>query len=55
MARKGVRWSCDGSPEYEMEACDKSDRGTVITLFIDDEEKEFAQKNRIQGRTEQIL
>lgn len=46
---KGVRWSCDGSPEYEMEACDKSDRGTVITLFIDDEEKEFAQKNRIQG------
>ncbi len=32
-----------------MEACDKSDRGTVITLFIDDEEKEFAQKNRIQG------
>ena len=46
---KGVRWSCDGSPEYEMEACEKSDRGTVITLFIDDEEKEFAQKNRIQG------
>lgn len=46
---KGVRWSCDGSPEYDMEACDKSDRGTVITLFIDDEEKEFAQKNRIQG------
>ena len=46
---KGVRWSCDGSPEYEMEACDKSDRGTVITLFIDDEEKEFAQKSRIQG------
>ena len=46
---KGVKWSCDGSPEYEMEACDKSDRGTVITLFIDDEEKEFAQKSRIQG------
>lgn len=46
---KGVKWSCDGSPEYEMEACDKSDRGTVITLFIDDEEKEFAQKSRIEG------
>lgn len=46
---KGVRWSCDGSPEYEMEASDKADRGTVITLFINDEEKEFAQKSRIQG------
>lgn len=46
---KGVKWSCDGSPEYEMEPCDKTDRGTVITLYIDDEEKEYAEKNRIQG------
>ena len=46
---EAVMWSCDGSPEYEMTACKKEDRGTVITLFIDDEEKEFAQKQRISG------
>jgi len=45
---KGVKWSCDGSPEYEMEECGKADRGTVITLYIDDEEAEFATKGRIQ-------
>ena len=46
---KAVKWTCDGSPAYEMEACDKADRGTVITLYIDDEEKEYAEKGRIQG------
>ena len=46
---KGVKWSCDGSPEYQMEECDKTDRGTVITLYIGDEEKEYAEKGRIQG------
>ena len=46
---KAVKWTCDGSPAYEMEACDKADRGTVITLYIDDEEKEYAEKSRIQG------
>lgn len=45
---KAVKWSCDGSPEYEMDECDKADRGTVITLYIDDEEAEFAAKGRIQ-------
>ena len=46
---KAVKWSCDGSPEYDMEECDKQDRGTVITLYISDDEKEFAEKNRISG------
>ena len=46
---EAVMWSCDGSPEYEMTACDKSDRGTVITLYISEEEKEFAQKSRVSG------
>ena len=46
---KAVKWSCDGSPEYEMTECDKSDRGTVITLYIADDEKEYAEKNRIEG------
>lgn len=45
---KAVRWSCDGSPEYLMEESDKADRGTVITLYIDDDEAEFAAKGRIQ-------
>ena len=46
---KAVKWSCDGSPEYDMEECDKADRGTVITLYIAEDEKEFAQKSRISG------
>ena len=46
---KAVKWSCDGSPEYEMTECDKADRGTVITLYIADDEKEYAEKNRISG------
>ena len=46
---KAVKWTCDGSPEYDMADCDKTDRGTVITLYIADDEKEFAQKTRIQG------
>ena len=46
---KAVKWTCDGSPEYAMEACDKADRGTVITLYISDEEKEYAEKGRISG------
>ena len=46
---KAVKWTCDGSPEYDMESCDKADRGTVITLYIAEDEKEFAEKSRIQG------
>lgn len=45
---KAVRWSCDGSPEYEMEECKKDDRGTVITLHIDEESAEFANKSKIE-------
>ena len=46
---KAVKWSCDGSPEYDMEECEKADRGTIITLYISEDEKEFAQKSRIEG------
>ena len=46
---KAVKWSCDGSPEYEMSDCDKEDRGTVITLYIDKEEEEFVKKERIES------
>ena len=46
---KAVKWSCDGSPEYDMEECDKADRGTVITLYIAEDETEYAQKARISA------
>ena len=45
---KGVKWSCDGTPEFSMEECDKADRGTVITLYLDDEAAtEFGTKGKI--------
>ena len=44
-----VRWTCDGSPEYKMEASDHADRGTVITLYLDKDSEEFTQKDRIKG------
>ena len=46
---KAVKWSCDGSPEYTMEEIEKADRGTVITLYLDDDSKEYAEKGRIEG------
>ncbi len=44
---KAVKWTCDGSPEYNMEECKKEDRGTVITLYLDKDSDEFAAKGRI--------
>ena len=44
-----VHWSCDGSPEYEMEQTIKSERGTDIVLHIDDECKEFLDESKILG------
>ena len=45
---KAVKWSCNGSPEFTIEDADKTDRGTDIVLHIDDDCKEFLEKNRIQ-------
>ncbi len=44
---EAVSWTCDGSPEYTMEPCDKSTRGTEITLWIDDDNKEYLEQARI--------
>lgn len=44
---KGVEWSCDGSPEYEMKEIEKAGRGTDIILYIDDDNKEFLEQQRI--------
>lgn len=45
---QAVKWSCDGSPAYEIEEVQKDDRGTDIVLYIDDDCKEFLEKTRIQ-------
>lgn len=46
---KGVIWSCEGNPEFEMGPCDKGERGTVITLYLDDEAaKDYGTKGKIQ-------
>ena len=46
---KAVKWSCDGSPEYKIEDSDKQDRGTVISVYLDEDSKEYADKGRIKG------
>ncbi|MEG1765870.1 MAG: molecular chaperone HtpG [Muribaculaceae bacterium] len=44
---KGVSWTCDGSPEYEMQDIEKDSRGTDIILYIDDENKDLLEKSKI--------
>ena len=45
---KVVKWSCDGSPAFEIEDADKAERGSDIVLHIADDCKEFLQKNKIE-------
>ena len=45
----GVIWTCEGNPEFEMGPCEKAERGTVITLYLDDEAaKDYGTKGKIQ-------
>ena len=44
---QAVNWICDGSPEYEMQPIEKTERGTDIILYIDDDNKEFLEQARI--------
>ena len=44
-----VKWSCDGTPSFEMGEGEKSERGTTITLFLDEDAEEFAHKGRISA------
>ena len=46
---KAVKWSCDGSPEFTIEETEKEGRGSDIILYIDDDCKEFLEKNTIEG------
>ena len=44
---EAVRWECDGSPEYSMGKGERTERGTDIILYIDDESKEFLEQQRV--------
>ncbi len=44
---QAVKWSCNGSPEFSLEACDKKERGTDIVLHIDEESEEYLQEEKI--------
>ena len=45
---KAVQWSCDGSPAYEIDDAERADHGSDIILYIDDDCKEFLEKERLQ-------
>jgi molecular chaperone HtpG len=45
---KAVRWSCDGSPEFELEETEKEERGTKIVLHVNEESKEFLEASRVR-------
>ena len=46
---QAVRWSCDGSPEFSIEDTEKVTHGTDVVLHIDDDCKEFLQKQKIES------
>ena len=43
------RWTCDGSPSFTLDECEKADRGTDIVMHIDDDCAEFLEKGRMEG------
>lgn len=45
---EAVKWSCDGTPEFTLEPAEKAERGTDIVLHIDEENKDFLEKARIE-------
>ena len=46
---KAVKWTCDGSPEYQIEDAERENAGTDVILHIDDDSKEFLDESRIEG------
>ena len=46
---KAVKWSCDGSPAYEIDDAERDDRGSDIILYIDDDCKEYLDKFKVEG------
>jgi molecular chaperone HtpG len=50
----GVKWDCDGSPEYNLEEADKTERGTDIILHINEDSREFLDEGRIRSILEKF-
>ncbi|MDE5786868.1 MAG: ATP-binding protein, partial [Duncaniella sp.] len=46
---EAVKWTCDGSPEFTMEPAEKTERGTDIVLYIDDDSKQYLEQARIDS------
>ena len=46
---KAVRWECDGTPDYDLEEIDRTDRGTEIILYISEDSKEFIDDFKVEG------
>ena len=44
---QAVKWSCDGSPAFEIEDTERAGRGTDVILYIDDDCKAFLEKEKI--------
>ncbi len=45
---QAVRWTCDGSPNFQLEDSDRTERGTTITLTLQEEEVEYVEPSRIR-------
>ena len=45
---KAVKWSCDGSPAYEITDAERESRGTDIVMYIDDDCKEFLEESKVK-------
>ena len=46
---KAVKWSCDGSPAYEIDDAEREQHGSDIILYVDDDCKEFLDKFKLEG------
>ena len=46
---KAVKWSCDGSPSYEIDDAEKADRGSDIVLHVSEDCSEYLEKATIEG------
>ena len=46
---EAVKWSCDGTPEYELTKGTRTERGTTVTLYLDDESSDFAEESKINS------
>jgi len=46
---KAVKWSCDGSPAYEIDNAEREAHGSDIILYVDDDSKEFLDKFKLEG------